>query len=152
MLRLIVVACVAAAGAVNVQGAQVYRCVDAQGRIEYADVPCPRGAGGPITISPNVVPGLDQATVRALSNAIDQRSAARALADQQARVARTPPVEMPTDEGGTPWWQQPGPPPDRDPNRPKPGSGFNPPTAQPRFPPADVNPSMPAPTPHALGR
>jgi len=151
MLRLIVVACVAAAGAVNVQGAQVYRCVDAQGRMEYADVPCAQGSGGPIAISPNVVPGVDQATVRALSRAIDQRSAARASADEQARVARRPPVEMPTDEGGTPWWQQPGPPPDRDPNR-KPGSGFTPPVPTPRFPPADPSLAAPAPTPHPLGR
>jgi len=140
MLRLIVVACVAAAGAVSVQGAQVYRCVDAQGHIEYADVPCAQGAGGPIAISPNVVPGVDQATVRALSRAIDQRSAARASADEQARVARRPPVEMPTDAGGTPWWQQGGTPPDRE---NKPSAPDNPPPVKPTPTPPIAPPVRP---------
>ena len=105
MLRTIVVACLATAGVAHVQAAQVYRCTDAQGRVEYADVPCTGAKGGPIAISPNVIPGVDQATVRALSRAIDERSAARIAAEEQARAARRPPVEMPAPEPA-PWWQQ----------------------------------------------
>jgi hypothetical protein len=122
-----------------VDAAQVYRCVDAQGRVEYADVPCTGASGGPIAISPNVIPGVDQATVRALSRAIDERSAARIAAEEQARAARRPPMEMPTPEPA-PWWQQGGTPPDRE---QKPAQPVNPPPVGPTPTPPIAPPVRP---------
>lgn len=93
--------------------AQVYRCVDAQGRVEYGDTPCNGQTGGPIAISPNIVSGMDETTVRALNRALDQSIAARLAREAQPRAPIKPAVDVPSVQG-TPWWQLPGPPPDRD--------------------------------------
>ena len=143
MLRIVVSGLVALACALSVEAAQVFRCVDAQGRVEYGDVPCNGQSGGPITISPNVISGMDQAQVRALSRAIDQSVAARIASESQARAPRAPNVAIPPVQA-TPWWQQPGPPPDRQP--PAPAAADSTPAPSP--PPAPVV----APAPRPLAR
>jgi hypothetical protein len=61
----------------------VYRCIDANGRIEYRDSPCTGMKGQKVALEPlNVMREIDQSAARAASDAIAARSAARIAADQ----------------------------------------------------------------------
>lgn len=126
----------------SVSAAQVYRCTDGEGRVEYRDVPCAEQKGGKITIQPNVVTGIDPATVRAASKAIDDRAAARLRIDEQAAKARANIEPMPADAAPSiPWWQLPGPPPDRQQQPPNGADGAISPT------PAVTRPAVPVTAP-----
>src|SRR5436305_6764514 len=93
-----------------VLAAQVYRCTNADGAVEYRDSPCAGQSGGRITVEPNVTREIDQSAARAASKVIADRLAARAQAEDQAARARS---QRPVDGGqmpssDTPWWLQPG--------------------------------------------
>lgn len=128
--------CILLAIAIPAGAAEVYRCTDADGLVEYRDIPCAVRSGGRIAIEPNVTSEIDQSAARAASKAIADRNAARMLRDEQSARQRTPKQEAATGAVGTgadlPWWQLPGPPPDR--------------TGQ-RAPPDDTSPSPKPPKP-----
>jgi hypothetical protein len=61
----------------------VYRCINANGRVEYRDSPCTGMKGQKVELEPlNVMREIDQSAARAASDAIAARAAARAAADQ----------------------------------------------------------------------
>jgi hypothetical protein len=61
----------------------VYRCIDASGRVEYRDSPCTGMKGRKVELEPlNVMREIDQSATRAQSDAIAARTAARIAADQ----------------------------------------------------------------------
>jgi hypothetical protein len=108
--------CVGLALPVSAVAEQVYRCTNAEGSVEYRDVPCAGQSGGRISIEPNVTREIDQSAARAASKLIADRMAVRAQAEEQAARARTVrDGDAARMQGGEiPWWQQSGTPPDRD--------------------------------------
>jgi len=135
MRCVLLLSCLTVVVPLSADAAQVYRCVDDSGRVEYRDLPCAGRSGSAITIEPNVTREIDQSAYRAASKAVSDRAAARAAAENQAAIARSSAVRsaggpgVATGSSGTPWWQQGGPPPDRDTPTPTPidpsGGGDN---------------------------
>lgn len=135
--------------------AQVYRCVDENGRVEYRDMPCAGRSGSAISIEPNVTREIDQRAFRAASQALTERAAVRAAAENEAARARSRTAGVIGAAGGavsSPWWQQGGPPPERDVSPTPPDEGTPdapkapPPIATPPTP-LPVSPAQPRPVP-----
>jgi hypothetical protein len=75
---------------VNAAPAEIFKCTDASGKVEYRDFPCDGAAGQTLPAQDNSVgTGDDLATIRAKSAALDARQAARqaAIAKESAERA-----------------------------------------------------------------
>lgn len=136
MIRiLLAAACIAASS--PAWGAEIYRCRDANGRIEFRDSACDGPAGGKVEVRPNVVSEIDQSTAREAHRRIAERLAARAreeeAADRRARAARAADEaaaarRAAAESRDVPWWFYPG---YYAPRRPQPPSPLEPTVAPP---------------------
>ena len=89
---------------VHADAGDVYRCVDADRRIEYRDWPCAGQDGSRVDVLPNVASEIDQSAARAANAAITDRTARRMAEQEAARALQRTPPPSPVAETEQPWW------------------------------------------------
>src|SRR5580765_2935406 len=68
--------------------ADVYRCLEAAGKVSFSDKPCPDGTSAKVQIKPNSVGETDQEQLRAKREALDKSINGKIATDDADRARR----------------------------------------------------------------